>query len=489
MAQAAVATTTTATTKAASASNILDVLIIGAGWSGLSAALKLSQAGRKVAILEARERIGGRAFTHTWSDKTDVNDNSRTTASPNSNDYWCDFGCSWMHGYLEGNPLKQLTDKYNIAVNVPKPRDTIVVAEQGPLPQTLCQKLTSNLVKAQDAAKATAHHKLPTPPDANMSLADFLYSNHSPLFADLTSEQEKKAAKGVARMLHIPLGIELEKASLKWTGFEHSYAGTDGAPKGGFTTIINKLVDEITSLGTTIHTSQQVQSVRDEQSSSNVKITTSQGKEYIARTALVTIPIAVLKNEAGGLFEPPLPERRLETIKRVSVGNLNKVLLHYEQPWWNANTGTFIVLASSAPAPPSVKSDAEKRLWQLYSSTTLIVSSLSGETSEVAESGASNSLLVMVGGDAAKQLEAFERLDAGNTLHAYLTTRIRGQQGIQNPKHVFYSRWAKQQFTRGATTSPVSTAKGTSPLDFENLSRPLWNGRLGFAGEHTEINR
>ena len=74
-----------ATATTAAANNILDVLIIGAGWSGLSAALKLSQAGRKVAVLEARERIGGRAFTHTWSDKTDVHDHSRTVAAPSGN--------------------------------------------------------------------------------------------------------------------------------------------------------------------------------------------------------------------------------------------------------------------------------------------------------------------------------------------------------------------------------------------------------------------
>ena len=468
---------------------MLDVLIIGAGWSGLSAALKLSQAGRKVAVLEARERIGGRAFTHTWSNETDANDNSRTVASPSAADYWCDFGCSWMHGYLEGSPLKQLTDKYNIPVTIPTPRETVVVGEKGPLPRALSQKLTANLGAAQDAAKALAHDKNASPPDAATSLADFLYSDASPLFATLESEHDRQAARDVARMLHIPLGIELEKASLKWTGFEQAFAGTDAAPKGGFTAIISKLIDEITALGTPIHTSQEVHSVRDDASSANVKITTKQGQEYVARTALVTIPIAVLKKTAPGLFEPALPERRLATIQRVSVGNLNKVLLHYEQPWWNSQTGTFLVLPSNAPAPSSIESDAQKKLWQLYSSTTLIVSSLSSEGAEAAANGASNSLLVMVGAEAAKQLEAFERLDAGNALHAYLTARIGGADGAKAPKHVFYSRWAKQPFTGGATTSPVSTASGNSPLDFEALSRPLWNGRLGFAGEHTEINR
>ncbi|SJX65920.1 related to FMS1-polyamine oxidase, converts spermine to spermidine [Sporisorium reilianum f. sp. reilianum] len=473
-----------ATTTSNAANNMLDVLIIGAGWSGLSAALKLSQAGRKVAVLEARERIGGRAFTHTWSDKTDVNDKSRTVAAASASDYWCDFGCSWMHGYLEGSPLKALTDRYGIAVTIPAARETVVVGEQGALPRELAQKLTANLGKAQEAAKGVAHDQSASPPDARTSLADFLYSDQSPLFAGLESEGEKKAARDLARMLHIPLGIELEKASLKWHGFEHAFAGTDAAPKGGFTSIINKLVDEITALGTAIHTSQQVHSVKDQHASSNVKVTTTQGHEYVARAALVTIPLAVLKKNAGALFEPALPERRLATIGRVSVGNLNKVLLHYVQPWWDANTGTFVVLPSAAPAPPSVTGE-QKKLWELYASTTLIVSSLAGDA-EVGK-GASSSLLVMVGADAAKQLEAFERLDAGNALHAYLTARITGTDAPR-PKHVFYSRWAKQPFTGGATTSPVSTASGTSPLDFEALARPLWNGRLGFAGEHTELN-
>src|SRR4051812_21872296 len=40
-----------------------DVLIIGAGVAGLAAAGKLSQAGLRVLVLEARERLGGRVLT------------------------------------------------------------------------------------------------------------------------------------------------------------------------------------------------------------------------------------------------------------------------------------------------------------------------------------------------------------------------------------------------------------------------------------------
>ena len=40
-----------------------DVLILGAGAAGLSAAIELARAGLRVEILEARDRIGGRIFT------------------------------------------------------------------------------------------------------------------------------------------------------------------------------------------------------------------------------------------------------------------------------------------------------------------------------------------------------------------------------------------------------------------------------------------
>ena len=40
-----------------------DIIILGAGAAGLSAAVELAQAGLKVTILEARDRIGGRIFS------------------------------------------------------------------------------------------------------------------------------------------------------------------------------------------------------------------------------------------------------------------------------------------------------------------------------------------------------------------------------------------------------------------------------------------
>src|SRR4051794_22638073 len=49
-----------------------DVCVVGAGYAGLTAARRLVQAGKTVAVLEARDRVGGRIWTFDLPDGTPV---------------------------------------------------------------------------------------------------------------------------------------------------------------------------------------------------------------------------------------------------------------------------------------------------------------------------------------------------------------------------------------------------------------------------------
>ncbi len=71
------------------------VLVLGAGIAGLAAAQALTEQGRSVIILEARNRVGGRM----WTDSS--------LGVP------LDLGASWIHG-VNGNPITKLAKQFGV---------------------------------------------------------------------------------------------------------------------------------------------------------------------------------------------------------------------------------------------------------------------------------------------------------------------------------------------------------------------------------------
>jgi len=79
-----------------------DVIIIGAGSAGLSAAKELSRLGKTHTVVEGSHRIGGRAYSEEIASGV-----------------WFDLGCAWL---VEGaaNPFVPIADELGITVGKDK---------------------------------------------------------------------------------------------------------------------------------------------------------------------------------------------------------------------------------------------------------------------------------------------------------------------------------------------------------------------------------
>src|SRR6202140_952738 len=81
----------------------VDVAIIGAGAAGLGATRALENSGLSVVVLEARDRVGGRA--HTIQVAPDVT---------------FDLGCGWLHS-ADKNSFVKIAEQLNFEIDKTRP--------------------------------------------------------------------------------------------------------------------------------------------------------------------------------------------------------------------------------------------------------------------------------------------------------------------------------------------------------------------------------
>ncbi|MDT2023609.1 NAD(P)/FAD-dependent oxidoreductase [Methylocella sp. CPCC 101449] len=85
----------------------VDVIVVGAGAAGVAAGRALARAGVRFVVLEARSRIGGRAWT-------------RASTSDGFSPYGLDLGCGWLHS-ADQNPWVGIAGSLGLTVDKTTP--------------------------------------------------------------------------------------------------------------------------------------------------------------------------------------------------------------------------------------------------------------------------------------------------------------------------------------------------------------------------------
>ncbi|XP_010418559.1 PREDICTED: protein FLOWERING LOCUS D-like [Camelina sativa] len=174
---------------------------------------------------------------------------------------------------------------------------------------------------------------------------------------------------------------------------------------------------------------------------------------------LCTVPLGVLKN--GSIkFVPELPQRKLDCIKRLGFGLLNKVAMLFPCVFWSTDLDTFGHLTED----PNYRGE----FFLFYSYAPVAGGAL---------------LIALVAGEAAHKFETMPPTDAVTRVLQILRG-IYEPQGITvpDPLQTVCTRWGGDPFSLGSYSN---VAVGASGDDYDILAESVGDGRLFFAGEAT----
>lgn len=278
--------------------NKADILIIGAGATGLMAAHTLSKAGKKVTVLEARNRCGGRI--HTLHNELFFKD--------------AELGAEFIHGDLPVtlNLLNEAGIAYYSAVEEMLNYRNGQFSKEGGF--TDWDKVVEKLGDLKQ----------------DISIKDFLDS-------EFPAGEYDELRTSVIGFISGYDTADPERASSfalrdEWEGedFEAQHR-----VKGGYGVMIKYLEDENRQARAEIYLNSVVKEIG--WSTGQVKAVTDDGATYEAERLLLALPLGVLqadKNEKGAIaFTPPIPEYD-NAIKQMGFGSIIKILLEFEAPFW-----------------------------------------------------------------------------------------------------------------------------------------------------------
>ncbi len=279
--------------------NEIEVAVVGAGAAGLAAARLLRAAGVGVVLLEARDRIGGRAHT----------DVSRPAAP-------FDRGASYIHAADQGNPWLGIAQ----ALGEPVVRD--------PRRRAILEAGQQVAIAAYDAALA----------DAWLRLARAQGAAGAQL-PDATPAQR------YARALVGPWLSGVACADMDAADFVAAREGEDWLVPGGYGRLV-----AATGAGLAVRLACPVLAVRS--LADRVELATAQGTLRAAQ-AVITVPLGVLADERIR-FDPPLPAAVLAALDGLPMGNLVKLRVILDGDPLGVAEGTYVT------APPT---DERAVLW------------------------------------------------------------------------------------------------------------------------------
>lgn len=268
-----------------------NVVIIGAGISGLSAANYLKKKGFNPIVLEAQNKIGGRLKTNR------------------SLGFAFDEGASWIHG-PKRNPITKLAKKSDTKLFLTEDESIEVFDTNG-------EQYQLAILDIEERAYENTLEALEEGSDSKLSTQ--LYRSNPEL------ENDRLWNYMLSAFLEFDTGGDIDQLSSKYFYDDKAFKGKDVIVTDGYDHITNHLSKDID-----IRLNHNVTKL--DYNSDKVIVNTSQGI-FIADHVIVTVPLGVLKKNII-TFNPPISESIHTAINNLQMGTVNKFMLIWEEAFW-----------------------------------------------------------------------------------------------------------------------------------------------------------
>uniref|UniRef100_A0A8C5BG52 Lysine demethylase 1B n=1 Tax=Gadus morhua TaxID=8049 RepID=A0A8C5BG52_GADMO len=413
-----------------------NVIVIGAGASGLAAARQLQNFGTQVVVLEARERIGGRV----WDDAS-----LGVTVGQ---------GAQIVNGCVN-NPIALMCEQMGIKMHKLGERCDLF-QEGGHMTDTAIDKRMEFHFNAILDVVAEWRKDKTQNQDAPLGeKVKEVYKNFLQESGIQFSELEEKVMQFHLSNLEYACGSTLDQVSARsWdhNEFFAQFSGDHTLLTRGYSALLLRLAQ-----GLDIRTKCAVQSI--DYSGDVIKVTSSKGSQWTAHKVLVTVPLTLLQKNLIQ-FYPPLPERKLKALNSLGAGIIEKIALQFPYRFWDKKVQGADYFGHVPPSP-----DQRGMFGVFY---------------DLDPQGKQSVLMSVITGDAVPFVRDMGESEVVCECMKVLRQLFKEQE-VPEPLNYFVTQWSKDVWSQ-MSYSFVKT--GGSGEAYDIIAEDV-QGKLFFAGEAT----
>ncbi|NXT27843.1 PAOX oxidase, partial [Syrrhaptes paradoxus] len=435
-------------------------------------------------LLEAGARVGGRVCTRPFASGL------------------VEIGAHWIHGPSPGNPIFRLATCYDL-LGPEAAREENQQAEAGghpPLP-SVTYGSSGRVLSLQAVAEAhdlfdtllastrafREAEELPAPSVGQYLQAEI--ARRLPTLGGGREDARRLQLAILAACFKLECCISgthsMDLVALEPFGEYVSLPGLDCTFPGGYSSLPDRMFSALPE--GTVLLNKAVRTIRwrgsfceegDESRDFPVRVECEDGDAFLADHVIITVPLGFLKEHHQDFFQPPLPERKAEAIRRLGFGTNNKIFLEFERPFWEPQQQLLQLVWEDESPLEKPSADLEANWFRkLIGFVVLQPPEQHGH--------------VLCGFIAGKESEYMETLSDAEVLGTMtqVLRKLTGNPCLPAPRSVLRSQWHSTPYTRGSYSY---VAVGSSGDDIDVLAQPLPEDpedprplQLLFAGEAT----